>query len=91
MKHFFSQNRVLVGLVAGLGSELLTGLLLWLGLAIASQPVATHGRWFGAIFIPLLFILRHYVKRTECNVVVKTLIVILFVTFVGFMAVAFGR
>ncbi len=83
---FFRQNKIVVGLVAGLGSELLAALLLWAGLLVAGEPVGAHIRWFGIVFVPLVLILRHYAKKREFLVVTKTLIVILFITFVAFMA-----
>lgn len=86
MKSFFNQNTVTVGLVAGLGSELLTGLLVWGALLITGQATGENIRWFGFVFIPILFILRYYAKKTQNLVVVKTLIVTLFISFVAFFA-----
>ena len=39
MKQFFQQDRLLVGLLAGLGSEVLTALLLWVVLLVVGLPV----------------------------------------------------
>ena len=85
LKTFFSQDRPLVGIVAGLGSEVAFCLLLALGLVIAGEPVADHIRWFGGMFIPLILVLHHYARRREQLKVTKTLIVVLFVTFLAFM------
>lgn len=87
MKRFFTQDTVLVGLVAGLGSELLFCLLLAAGLIAAGQwpPSAEQTRWFGGMFIPLLLILRAYAKTKRHLTVTKTLATVLFVTFVAFM------
>ena len=85
MKKFFSQDTILTGLVAGLGSELGFCLLLALGLVVAGEPVWTHLRWFGGMFVPAILVLQHYMKRRTQLRVVKTLIVVLFVTFLAFM------
>ena len=85
MKRFFSQDKIAVGLVAGLGSELLFCLLLATGLLIARQDLMEHIRWFGGMFIPILLILRAYAKGRQHLTVTKTLIVVFFVTFVAFM------
>ena len=87
MKRFFTQDTILVGLVAGLGSELLFCLLLAAGLTIAGQwpPTDSQIRWFGGMFIPLILILRAYAKQKQYSTVTKTLATILFVTFVAFM------
>ena len=84
-KKFFAQDKVLVGIVAGLGSEVLFCLLLAIGLMVAGEPIAAHIRWFGGMFIPLILVLHHYARRREQLKVTKTLIVVLFVTFLAFM------
>ena len=86
MKSFFNKNTITVGLVAGLGSEFITGLLVLAGILIVGQSVGDNIRWFGFIFIPILFILRYYAKKTRNIIVVKTIIVILFVSFLAFFA-----
>ncbi|MBR4506200.1 MAG: hypothetical protein IKP21_05450 [Bacteroidales bacterium] len=85
LKNFFSQDRPLVGIVAGLGSEVGFCLALALGLLIAGEPIGAHIRWFGGMFIPLILVLHHYARRREQLKVTKTLIVVLFVTFLAFM------
>ena len=75
----------MVGLVAGLGSELLFCLLLAAGLLVTGQGLLDHIRWFGGMFIPILLILRAYAKSRQHLTVTKTLIVVFFVTFVAFM------
>lgn len=85
MKRFFTQDKISVGLVAGLGSELLFCLLLAAGLLLAGEGIADHIRWFGGMFIPILLILRAYAKSRQYLTVTKTLIIIFFVTFVAFM------
>lgn len=85
MKKFFAQDKVLVGIVAGLGSELGFCLVLAVGLLIAGEPIAAHVRWFAGMFFPLILVLHHYAKgRTQLRVT-KTLIVVFFVTFLAFM------
>lgn len=83
---FFRQNKIAVGIVAGLGSEALAALLLWVGLMVAHEPVSEHVRWFGIVFVPIILILRHYARKTDLLLVTKTLIVVMFVTFLAFMA-----
>ena len=85
MKKFFAQNKPLVGIVAGLASELGYVVVLARGLIIAGEPISDHLRWFAGMFIPLILVLRHYAKGKEHLTVVKTLIVVFFVTFLAFI------
>lgn len=85
IKKFFSQDRPIVGIVAGLGAELGFCIALVVGLLIAGEPISAHIRWFGGMFIPLILVLHHYARRREQLKVTKTLIVVLFVTFLAFM------
>ena len=85
LKKFFSQDRPLVGIVAGLGSEAGFCIALIAGLMIAGEPIAAHIRWFGGMFIPLILVLHHYARGRKQLKVTKTLIVVLFVTFLAFM------
>ena len=85
MKEFFSQDKAIVGLVAGLGSELGLIIALTIGLLIAGEAIGDHLRWYGGMFIPLILVLRHYAKGQAHLRVVKTLIVVFFVTFLAFI------
>lgn len=85
MKKFFAQDKTIVGIVAGLSSELGFCLALAIGLLVAGEPIMAHVRWFGGMFIPLILVLHHYAKRGKQLHVTKTLIVVLFVTFLAFM------
>ena len=85
LKKFFSQDRPLVGIVAGLGAEAGFCIALAIGLLIAGEPIGAHIRWFGGMFIPLILVLHHYARKREQLKVTKTLIVVLFVTFLVFM------
>ena len=85
MKKFFAQDKTIVGIVAGLGSELGFCLALAVDLLIAGEPIMAHVRWFGGMFIPLILVLHHYAKGGKQLRVTKTLIVVLFVTFLAFM------
>ena len=85
LKNFFSQDRPLVGIVAGLGAEAGFCIALAIGLLIAGEPIGAHIRWFGGMFIPLILVLHHYARKREQLKVTKTLIVVLFVTFLVFM------
>lgn len=90
MKHFFNQNTVFVGLVSGLGAEIGFCIALTAGLLIAGESVGDHLRWYGGMFIPILFVLRFYAKRQTQTVVTKTVATILFVTFIAFMFYLFS-
>ncbi len=85
MKKFFAQDKPIVGIVAGIGAELAFCLALAAGLLIAGESIGDHIRWFGGMFIPLILLLHHYSKRRQMLHVTKTLIVVLFVTFLAFM------
>ncbi len=89
MKKFLSQDKISVALVTGLGSIVLTGLLLSVGLLIAGEQPEAHLSWYGAVFIPLILIVRYYIKQQRL-LVTKSLFVILFVTFIAFMALLFS-
>lgn len=85
MKHFFKQDKVIVGIVVGVGSMILFCLLLIGGLIFAGYPLDHNPRWYGGMFIPLTLLLMHYARRREQLTVTRTLIVILFITFILFM------
>lgn len=85
LKNFFSKDKISTGIIAGLGSELGFIIVLSAGLIIAGEPIDAHLRWFGGMFIPLILVLRHYAKGREHLKVVKTLIVVFFVTFIAFI------
>jgi hypothetical protein len=85
MKHFFHQDRIIVGIVAALLSILgffITLITILLALGI---PLDMHPRWYGGMFVPLVLLLHHYARRKEQLTVTKTLIVILFITFISFI------
>ena len=87
--HFFHQDKVSVGLLVGLGSMAITALLLTVGLLVAKEPINAHIRWYGAIFIPLILLIRYYVKQ-RLSVVTKTLFVVFFLFFIAFMILLFS-
>ena len=89
IKRFFSKDTIAVGLAAGLGSIILTALLLFVGLKIANEPVLAHLRWFAGCFVPPLLLLRYFVKQKQ-GIVTKTLFVILFFTFIAFIIYLFS-
>ena len=88
MKHFFQQDTVAVGLVAGLGSIFLLALLLTAGLMIAGEPPMAHLSWYAGCFVAPLLIMRYYIKQQK-SVVAKTLMTVLFFTFIPFMFILF--
>ncbi|MCR5588274.1 MAG: hypothetical protein K6F72_01530 [Bacteroidales bacterium] len=85
MKKFFAQDKVSVGIIAGVGAEVGFCLALAVGLLIAGEPLMAHVRWFAGMFIPLILVLHHYAKKRTQLRVTKTLIVVFFVTFLAFM------
>lgn len=85
MKKFFQQDTVMVGLVAGLGTELAYCLVLTVGLLVAGMPPLEHIRWYAGMFVCLILVLHRYAKRREYPTVGKTLIVVLFATFIPFI------
>ena len=86
MKRFFNQDRVMVALVAGLGSMLLFCLLLTVLLLVLGEAPANRSRWYGGMFIPLILVLRAYAKTRNHLTATRTLIITFFVSFVAFMA-----
>lgn len=85
LKTFLHKNQISTGVIVGLGLEIIGGFLLWVGLSAANIPIAANLRLFAAIFILPLLALRYYVKKTQHNVIIKTLMVLLFVTFIAYM------
>lgn len=88
IKQFFSQDKVTTALVASVGLMALCTVLLAVGLALAGEPVEGRLRWFAAVFVPLLLLLRYYIGKQR-SVATKTVIIVLFVTFVAFMFLLF--
>ena len=89
MNSFFQKDSVFIGVVVTLGSELAVALLLYVGMTIAGVSVADHVRWFFAVFIVPVLLLRYYVKKKNSPVVMKTIITLLFLTFLIFMVYVF--
>lgn len=88
MKHFFQQDTIAVGLVAGLGSIALLALLITAGLLLAGEAPTDHLTWYAGCFVAPLLIMRYYIKQQKA-VVAKTLMTVLFLTFIPFMFVLF--
>lgn len=88
-RQFFHQDKASVGLLVGLGSMAITALLLTVCLLVAKEPINAHIRWYGAIFIPLILLIRYYVKQ-RLSVVTKTLFVVFFLFFIAFMILLFS-
>lgn len=89
MRKLFEHDNIATGLLLALGSEIVTGFSLWLGLLIANVAVMEHIRLFGFCFVPPLLILRHFAKCKQYLITTKTIIIVLFVTFIMFMLVLF--
>ena len=88
MKKFFQQDKISTGLVVGLGTLVLCLLMLTVGLLLAGEAPMEHLRWYGGSFIVLILLLRIYVKLQKATVT-KTLIVILFLSFIAFIYLLF--
>ncbi|MCR4659877.1 MAG: hypothetical protein K5650_06235 [Bacteroidales bacterium] len=86
MSNYLKQDRYDVGIVLGIGSLAIALALVVVGLTIGQVQVADNLRLFGLAFIPLILILRHYAKRKEQPKVTKALIVVIFASFIAFMA-----
>lgn len=87
MRKLFDKDTIATGLILGLGSEIAVAAILWLVLILLGESVNEHIRWFGGSVIPLVLILRYYVKKKTYPVVSKTLMVTLFITFVVLLMV----
>ena len=85
IKQYLNRDNVAVGVATGLSVMLAYCLLLTVGLLIAGETVTDHIRWYGGMFVPLLLVLRHYAKKGTQLTVTRTLIVLMFVTFVAFI------
>ena len=88
MKRFFQQDTIAVGLVAGLGSIALLALLLTAGLLLAGEAPIAHLTWYAGCFVAPLLIMRYYIKQQKA-VVAKTLMTVLFLTFIPFVFILF--
>ncbi|MBQ9418429.1 MAG: hypothetical protein IJU19_07630 [Bacteroidales bacterium] len=85
MKQYFTQDKSSVGIAVGLGIEAVYALLLTAVLLIVGESPAEHVRWYGGGFILLILVLRYYAKGQAHLKVVKSIIVVLFVSFVVFI------
>lgn len=85
MADFFKRDGILQGIVLATGTEILAAALLYAGLLVAGIPVETRLRWFAVCFVPPLLLLRHIAKHKDRTLTMKTIIVVLFVSFVAFM------
>lgn len=85
MKQFFHQDKVIVGIIAGLGSEVVLALLLTVGLMATGNwpPTGSQIRWYAGVLIAPLLLLRYYSKRKQWLNVTRTIIVILFISAVA--------
>ena len=87
-KRFFTQNLPIVGIVAGLGSMIVTALLITAILIIVGDSACAHLSLYAGCFVPPILIMRYYVKK-QFSIVVKTMIVLIFVLFIAFMFILF--
>lgn len=83
---YFKQNKITVGVIAMMLSGLLPAAALYLVLLLLGIPPIEKIRWFGGAFIPMILVLRHYAKEQQYPTTTKSCIVVLFVTFIAFMA-----
>lgn len=73
------------GIIYGLGSELATALFVWVALLIAGVPLADGVRWFALCFVAPVLIVRTLAHKHTDSRVTKSLLAVLFVTFIAFM------
>ena len=85
MKRLVKEDRISTALLLGIGSEVVTALLLYVILLIAGVPAESHYSWFGVCIVPPLLLLRHFAKRKECPKITKTLITVLFFSTVALL------
>ena len=85
MSDFLKNDTVARAFFYALGSMAIVAILLWGGLAVAGMNVESHLRWFGICFLPPLLLLRYFVKRKDALVTTRTIILILFVSFIVFI------
>ena len=79
------KDNIATGVVVALGSEILSGAILWIVLAVIGEPFEDHLKLLGVCFVAPILLLRYYSKSKECPMVTKTIIVVLFVTFIAYM------
>ena len=83
------KDTVTAGILMTLGSEVLTALLLWAVLAVATAcgakglSLADHRQWLAVVFVPPVLLLRYFVKK-QYLVATKTAITVLFLSVVAF-------
>ena len=67
---------------------LAAALLLTVGLMVAGEPLTEHLTWYAGCFVGPLLIMRYYIKLQKPTVT-KTLMTLLFLTFIPFMILLF--
>ncbi|MBP5547964.1 MAG: hypothetical protein J6X58_03610 [Bacteroidales bacterium] len=85
MGNFFKKDSVVTGLVVSLGSEIVSAVLIVAGIYIAGESFCEHVRWMGGAFIAPVLLLRYYAKKQSFPTITKTIIVVLFLSFVVYM------
>ena len=85
IKDFFHQDKISVGIIAALGSELIGVGIMMAVMLIAKLSIMEHLQWFAVAFIPTLLVMRYYMKAKVYLTTTKTVIVTIFVTFVAYM------
>ncbi|MCQ2274334.1 MAG: hypothetical protein MJZ86_06020 [Bacteroidales bacterium] len=85
MKKFLLRNNPTFGVVLVVALEIICAALLALGLVACGVSITEHLRWFAAIFVAPLLLLRYYAKEKSCPLTLKAVVTTLFITFVIFM------
>lgn len=87
-EHTNPSKNIITAVLITLGSEAAIALLLFCGLLIAKESPAEHVRWFAAMFIPPILILRNYAKKEDRTTLeLKAIIITLFLSVVAFFAI----
>lgn len=89
MNNFFKQDKPIVGVVLGLGTEIATALVVGLIIVIFGLKSDNMLHWFAACFIPPILVLRYLIKAKNQLSAIKSLIITLFATFVLYMLFIF--
>lgn len=86
MKRLFLQNSVVAGLLAELLSLIVTAAVLIAAVKLFLHSTPVLARWFAAVFIPGILVVRAYAKKQVYPKATKSAAVTLFAAFVAFIA-----
>lgn len=81
---FFKQDSFGIGILSVLIIEILIVGIISVGLVAFGQSITQHVRWYGAVYIFALMVVRYYAKGGQSKSL-KSAIAIFFITFVAFI------